>query len=162
NHLGVPYLYVAVLFLIAAPWSGLLPATLIYRSDKRSADRLACSYFAAVFLLFTLSASRRSYYLLPILPATALLEARLLAASSSSLRPWARRLRTTAYGVLMAGAIVSGMLLVPARFVLPAPYDSLPALPAWWLFLLGWVVAMAGIVAVLAGRLEPHQFIVAA
>ena len=65
----------------------LLPAALVHAhfgSNKQRQGRLfALAYFWATFLFFTLSASRRSYYLLPILPAGALLIAQMLAANTT-------------------------------------------------------------------------------
>ena len=59
-----------------APWSALLPAALVETHSLRRAnaeparsDRFALVYFWATFIFFTLSGSRRSYYILPILPA---------------------------------------------------------------------------------------------
>jgi 4-amino-4-deoxy-L-arabinose transferase-like glycosyltransferase len=80
NHRGPIYLYAYVIFGLAAPWSLVLPAALVYTGDKGSKGRaFALAYFWIVFIFFTLSASRRSYYLLPILPAAAMLIARMLA-----------------------------------------------------------------------------------
>ena len=77
NHRGPIYLYGYVIFLLLAPWSLLLPAALAQAhgsADKQSRGRaFALAYFWGTFLFFTLSSSRRSYYLLPILPAAAFL-----------------------------------------------------------------------------------------
>ncbi len=85
NHRGPVYLYAGVVFELLAPWSILLPAALWQLHRKRSAvevsargERFALAFFWTVFVFFTLSVSRRSYYLLPILPAAALLIAQLL------------------------------------------------------------------------------------
>jgi 4-amino-4-deoxy-L-arabinose transferase-like glycosyltransferase len=80
NHRGPIYLYAYVIFMLAAPWSLLLPAALVHAhaSEKSRGRAFALAYFWGTFIFFTLSASRRSYYLLPILPAVALLIARML------------------------------------------------------------------------------------
>ncbi len=86
DHRGPIYLYVYVIFGLMAPWSALLPAALVETHSIRRAgleparsDRFALVYFWATFVFFTLSGSRRSYYILPILPAAAILVARTLA-----------------------------------------------------------------------------------
>src|SRR5260370_22843642 len=70
NHKGPVYLYAYVIFGLFAPWSALLPAAMIHRgqNESRPARTFALVFFWATFLFFTLSASRRRYYLLPILP----------------------------------------------------------------------------------------------
>lgn len=147
NHTGPIYLYVGVLPLLAAPWSVFLPAAL-WRptpSGRTSGDRLARAFFWAVFLFFTLSASRRSYYLLPIMPAVALLIGRVLT-SGDELAPVARRLRSLGYGVICGAIVLAGVVLLDPVMVLPSPYDTVPPLPARGLIALGWVVGLVGIV----------------
>src|SRR6202011_2058808 len=85
DHRGPIYLYVYVIFALMAPWSALLPAALVEAHHLRRidaeparADRFVLVYFWATFIFFTLSGSRRSYYILPILPAAAILVARTL------------------------------------------------------------------------------------
>ena len=148
NHTGPVYLYVGVLFLIAAPWSAFLPAALVPFARGRSGadgDRLVRAYFWAVFLFFTASASRRGYYLLPILPAVALLVARVATATTDELRPWGRVLRAAGWVVFVAGVASAGVALVPPRWILPAPYSQLPDLPARWPFAFGWLVGLVAI-----------------
>jgi 4-amino-4-deoxy-L-arabinose transferase-like glycosyltransferase len=91
NHRGPVYLYAVVIFALFAPWSLLLP-TAIMRAHRRMSvsrprgNRFALSFFWVVFLFFTLSSSRRSYYLLPVLPAASLLVAAAVARPGPSLR----------------------------------------------------------------------------
>ena len=123
-------LYSTVLFGLAAPWAILLPAALIQAHARRSrGDRFALAYFWAVFLFFTLSSSRRSYYLLPILPAAALLIGRLLATPLAALTPWSRRLAKAGFwSVAVVTLLAAGVFIIP-RSMLPAPWDGFPALP---------------------------------
>ncbi len=153
NHTGPVYLYVGVLFVIAAPWSAFLPAALVPFARGRSGaegDRLVRVYFWAVFLFFTASASRRGYYLLPILPAVALLVARVSTASAEELRPWGRFLRSAGWVIFVGGVACAGVALIPHRWILPAPYAYLPDLPARWLFAIGWSIGL--FVLVRSGR----------
>src|SRR5262249_39417680 len=134
DHRGPVYLYLYVIFALAAPWSALLPAALIEADQRRRvgdeparADRFALVYFWATFVFFTISGSRRSYYLLPILPAVALLVGRLLMVQEFRSR-WARRLLGLGFGIVAlatVGAIVG--LLLPAA--LPRSLAALPPIP---------------------------------
>jgi 4-amino-4-deoxy-L-arabinose transferase-like glycosyltransferase len=149
NHRGPVYLYLYVIFGLLAPWSVLLPAALwqghvCWRADRRS-RRFALVYFWSVFLFFTLAASRRSYYLLPVLPAAALLIGQLLAMPREVLQ------RATRWFVMGGGILLivivfgSGTaLLLPQRF-LPAAWKELPAVPETWLFGIGWLVCLAAL-----------------
>lgn len=147
NHLGPPYLYVYVVFLLAAPWSAFLPASLLpNRAVDESGDRLVRTYFWAVFVLFTLSASRRSYYLLPVLPAVALLVGRVLTLPAEQLHPAARRLRTAGWLAGVVAVVAAGVVLVPREWLsLPIAYDQLPDLPMRAGFAVGWVAALAAV-----------------
>src|SRR5205814_7181588 len=79
NHRGPVYLYAVLIFELLAPWCVLLPAALWQAHAGRDRARhFALVMFWSILVFFTLSASRRSYYLLPILPAAALLLAPLL------------------------------------------------------------------------------------
>jgi 4-amino-4-deoxy-L-arabinose transferase-like glycosyltransferase len=147
NHTGPVYLYVGVAFVLAAPWSAFLPAALWPRPTNTDGDRLARAFFWAVFLFFTSSASRRSYYLLPILPAAALLVGRVLTTPAAELTATARRLRVAGYVVIGLGTLAAGAALLPLDRILPAPYDRLPPLPDRELFAFGWGVSLAGLAA---------------
>lgn len=153
DHRGPIYLYVYVIFALMAPWSALLPAALVETHGLRHggaeparADRFALVYFWATFIFFTVSGSRRSYYILPILPAAAILVARTLAYPGELRSMIARRLLTIGYAIVALAAVVSVVLLVPARAILPGPYDALPELPAKFPFIVFWVVSIAVIV----------------
>lgn len=79
DHKGPVYLYTYAIFALMAPWCLLLPAALmgIHAKPEGRSDRFVLAYFWATFIFFTLSGSRRDYYLLPILPAAAIMVARL-------------------------------------------------------------------------------------
>ncbi|MFO0810658.1 MAG: glycosyltransferase family 39 protein [Gemmataceae bacterium] len=141
NHTGPPYLYVGVIVVIAAPWSAFLPAALIPPRSADDGDRLARAYFWAVFAFFTASASRRSYYLLPVLPAAALLVATMLTRPASGLRPKAIVARTIGWVIFALTLAAAGLVLIPST-CLPAPYDKLPNLPARGLFAAIWLIAL--------------------
>jgi len=151
DHRGTIYLYLYVIFALGAPWSALLPAALIEVHARRRvgdeparADRFTLVYFWATFVFFTLSGSRRSYYLLPILPAAALLVARLLMVQEfRSL--WARRLLWFGFGIVALatmGAIIA--LLLPAG-LLPRRLATLPPIPEPLIFAIAWILSALGI-----------------
>ncbi|HEY2485939.1 MAG TPA: glycosyltransferase family 39 protein [Candidatus Binataceae bacterium] len=152
DHRGPVYLYLYVIFALAAPWSALLPAALIEAHKRRTVgdepargDRFALVYFWATFVFFTISGSRRSYYLLPILPAVALLVARLLMVKEFRSR-WARRLLGLGFGIVAlatVGAIVA--LLLPAGS-LPWRLAALPPILDPIVFGLAWILSVLGIV----------------
>jgi 4-amino-4-deoxy-L-arabinose transferase-like glycosyltransferase len=145
NHRGPVYLYAYVILGLMAPWSVFLPAALIqagagFRNGSRpTADRFALVYFGTTFLFFTLSASRRSYYLLPVLPAGALLVARLLTTPADTLSAVARRGLWLGFAVLTVGVVTAGALLLPTTWLLPTVWADLPAAPASTAFALGWL-----------------------
>ena len=148
NHRGPIYLYGYVIFLLLAPWSLLLPAALAHAhgsTEKQDRGRsFALAYFWGTFVFFTLSSSRRSYYLLPILPAAAFLIARMLAQRDT--------LSRTTYGLLLTGfflsglaVLMSGLALSPPAWLLPAPWNELPELPCPAAFLLMWLTSLAAV-----------------
>jgi 4-amino-4-deoxy-L-arabinose transferase-like glycosyltransferase len=154
DHRGPIYLYVYVLFGLMAPWSVFIPAALleVHRKARSSAaraladaDLFALVYFWGTFALFTLSRSRRTYYLLPILPAAALVVARLLSEDAARLWAPARRLMKIGYGVLAAAVILCGATFLLPVSMRPGPLAGLPPSPAWAVFLAGWLFCLGAI-----------------
>jgi 4-amino-4-deoxy-L-arabinose transferase-like glycosyltransferase len=148
NHRGPIYLYTYVIFMLLAPWSLLLPAALVqahFTENKESRGRVfALAYFWGTFIFFTLSSSRRSYYLLPILPAGAFLIARLLATREALCR--------SAYAFLLVGFFLTGMTmllsiaaLLPAAWLFPEALSELPPLPCPLEFVAVWLISVVSI-----------------
>ena len=153
DHRGPIYLYVYVIFGLMAPWSALLPAALVETHSLRRADaeparadRFVLVYFWATFIFFTLSGSRRSYYILPILPAAAMLVARTLAYPGELRSMIARRLLTVGFVIVAFIAVASIIALIPAWAILPRPYDALPDLPAKPAFIVFWIASVAAVI----------------
>lgn len=160
DHRGPIYLYTYVIFALAAPWAALLPAALVEiharraRSDEPArSDRFTLVYFWATFVFFTLSGSRRSYYLLPILPAASMIIARLLMGGEVR-SPWARRLLNFAYSAIAIAAVLGIFAVVPARWILPGRWATLPPLPDPAVFVIGWLLCVAGVIYAVR-RYEP-------
>lgn len=88
DHKGPVWTYFIRIFDLAAPWSLLLPAALIhllpkYKKQPASVKEML-ALFGGVFIFFTISGSRRSYYLLPIIPFASIMAAHLLISFSES------------------------------------------------------------------------------
>jgi hypothetical protein len=153
DHRGPIYLYVYVIFALMAPWSALLPAALVEthmlrrdNADPARADRFALVYFWATFIFFTLSGSRRSYYILPILPAAAILVARTLAYPGELRSTIARRLLAIGYAIVAFTAVAGIVLMVPAWAILPSPYDAFPEPPAKFAFIVLWIASVGAVI----------------
>ncbi len=163
DHRGPIYLYVYVIFALMAPWSALLPAALVETHSLRHAgaeparaDRFALVYFWATFVFFTVSGSRRSYYILPILPAAAMLVARTLVYSGELRSTIARRLLAVGYAIVALSVLGGIVLLIPAWAILPSPYDALPELPAKFAFIVFWSVSIVT-VAYAIRKFSPYR-----
>ncbi len=159
NHRGPVYLYAYVIFGLLAPWSVFLPAALV-RAHGQRGDRFALVYFWATFVFFTLSSSRRSYYLVPILPAAALLIARLLLEPSAALSRMARLLRGGGFLVLAASVLLGTVALLPASWALPAPWSAIPPAPYRAVLALGLLACVFAVVHAFRGK-SPQRFALA-
>jgi 4-amino-4-deoxy-L-arabinose transferase-like glycosyltransferase len=153
DHRGPIYLYVYVTFALMAPWSMLLPAALVQVHHRRRtdadyarSDRFALVFFWSTFIFFTLSGSRRSYYILPILPAGALLVARLLHGRWEELCSWARGLLTAGYALFGAVVVLGAVVLVPPAWIFRGKLALLPDAPDRAVFAVMWVAALAAFV----------------
>lgn len=164
NHTGPVYLYLGVIFILAAPWSLFLPAALIHAKEtfKDNGNRLVTIYFGIMFAFFTASASRRSYYLLPILPPAAMLIGRLLSMNGNELKPITQKLRSVAWCLLSLAVVCLGIGLIPPSWVLPEPYRQLPPLPGR-IWLAGiWIFGILTVAWAWIYRRQPHRFVVLA
>lgn len=180
DHMLPWWFYLHNQFVLLSAWSALLPAALLLAvgrvaRDERWRARLQQSEperraafplfgYVVVMLFFSLSASRRSYYLLPIAPFAALLVAEVLLAATEGATALARRLGLAALGLcsgLLAvftgavGALRLGLTAPPALLTehLPDVARAWPVLPPW-LVATGLLVVPAA--ALLAPRLAPR------
>lgn len=152
DHRAPVYLYIYVIFALMAPWSALLPGALAEVHHSRpaatgsaKADRFALVYFWATFVFFTFSGSRRSYYLLPILPAGAMLVGRTLARDLAELWPLARTLLVGGYFVVATAVVVSIAAVLPPAHLLPGGLGTLPPAPDRLIFGVFWLVEGAAV-----------------
>ncbi|HLW70207.1 MAG TPA: glycosyltransferase family 39 protein [Candidatus Binataceae bacterium] len=146
DHVGPIYLYTYVIFALMAPWSVYLPAALAHAHranqearTERDRDRFVLSFFWATFIFFTLAGSRRSYYLLPILPAAAILVARLLAEPLDRLSRTARILLKLGFAAIVIAVTVSSLAFLPPRLFMPDPYALLPNAPERGVLAVYWI-----------------------
>jgi 4-amino-4-deoxy-L-arabinose transferase-like glycosyltransferase len=156
DHRGPIYLYTYVIFALMAPWCVLLPAALInlHGAGSRKAavpgrahsDRFTMTFLWATFVFFTLSGSRRSYYLLPILPAAAIMVARLLDRPFEELTGIVRTLIKIGFGVIVVAVALATLAFVPPARFLPAPWSQLPPAPSVAIFAVCWLGSIAAIV----------------
>src|SRR5215510_7825273 len=145
DHRGPIYLYVYVIFALMAPWAMLLPAALVEAHQRRHvhaeparSDRFVLVFFWATFIFFTLSGSRRSYYILPILPAGAVLVARLLC-GPELLSKWSQWLLKVGYGLFALLAVLGILVLLPPSVVLRGHLGTLPPAPSPVFFAVAWI-----------------------
>ena len=152
DHRGPIYLYVYVIFELMAPWSALLPAALVDAHRRRAdsnrtrSDRFTMVFFWTTFVFFTLSGSRRSYYILPILPAAAILVARLLDRPFGEMTNLARTLTKIGFGAIVCAVALSTLAFLPPRILLPQPYAQLPSAPDLAIFAIFWLGSIGAIV----------------
>jgi 4-amino-4-deoxy-L-arabinose transferase-like glycosyltransferase len=152
DHRGPIYLYTYVIFALMAPWSVLLPAALVNAHSQAPAtgharsDRFTMAFFWATFVFFTLSGSRRSYYILPILPAAAILIARLLEQPFDRMTRLVRILFKIGFGVIVSAVVLAALAFIPPAFFLPQPWSQLPPTPNLIAYAIFWIGSLAAIV----------------
>jgi 4-amino-4-deoxy-L-arabinose transferase-like glycosyltransferase len=153
DHRGPIYLYLYVIFALMAPWSMLLPAALVQahherriKGDPTKSDPFTLAFFWGTFVFFTISGSRRSYYILPILPAASMLVARLLTSPSERLSAWARKLLIVGYGVFVLSIIGGLALLITPSAFFSGMLGQLPAAPDRTIFFAMWIVVIATVI----------------
>jgi len=125
-----------------------LPAALLqmHLKSNRKSDRFTLTYFWAVFLFFTLSGSRRNYYLLPILPAVAILIARLFTTPKEALNRAARILMNLGFILVALGVLGTGILVFLPPTMRFGILRSVPQLPEMKVFATLWVVQIVAFV----------------
>jgi 4-amino-4-deoxy-L-arabinose transferase-like glycosyltransferase len=163
DHRGPVYLYVYVIFGLMAPWSALLPAALVETHHLRGedaaparSDRFALVYFWTTFIFYTMSGSRRSYYILPILPAAAMIVARVLADPGEIRSKLANFLLKFGYGAVAAAMTAAIAMLIPPHAILGGHLAMLPHAPARGAIMICWAIALASVLYAI-GHLTPRR-----
>ena len=110
DHRSPFYTYFVKIFYLAAPWSFLLPFAIghSWRGVRRPVSQIpeALILFGAIFIFFTLSGSRRPYYLLPIQPFAAILVANMLRGFAAGEMAWGIQSAVKVVGVLLGLAMI--------------------------------------------------------
>jgi 4-amino-4-deoxy-L-arabinose transferase-like glycosyltransferase len=146
DHRGPIYLYTYVIFALMAPWSAFIPAAIVHAHRRQEAamsrsDRFTLVFFWATFAFFTISGSRRSYYILPILPAAAMLIARLLSVPRASLFD-------AGWAVMVAAVLLSTLAFIPPSRIIPSEFrwSMLPTAPARGVLGIYWAGSIVAII----------------
>lgn len=116
DHKGPVWTYFIRIFDLTAPWSLFLPAALInlfpkLRERRASATEII-TLFSGIFVFFTLSGSRRSYYLLPIIPFVSILTAHFLMNFSKRLLSHSLDRFVKAFGLLLGLIFIAPLILL--------------------------------------------------
>ncbi|HBA83221.1 MAG TPA: hypothetical protein DCZ95_03915 [Verrucomicrobia bacterium] len=134
DHKGAFYIYLYDLPLLFLPWAPLfllaLPAGLPRLKKLDASSRWLVTAAALAFLFFSASGSRRSYYILPLLPFCSLLTARWLAGNvSPALKKIGFQIIAGVFALMALVEIVSWPIwpLVNAHLGIALPRDLLPA-----------------------------------
>ena len=106
------------------PWCRRISAAHQRRAGQ--SDRFALVYFWSTFIFFTLSGSRRSYYILPILPPAAIWSPERSPYPGEYARPSPATWSTVGYVIVAFAAIASIGLMIPAWAVCRAPTTRCP------------------------------------
>jgi 4-amino-4-deoxy-L-arabinose transferase-like glycosyltransferase len=158
DHQEPWWYYLKYLWIDMAPWAVLLPLAIGLPgrdADEARLDRLTWAWVVSIVVFFSLSASKRSPYILPVAPAVAILAAapveRLICGTLD-------RARETAVRTMLA--LSGGLFLASAFYVSGWVIDAYPEieLPGRSLTLL----AAAGGVALLAGTMLWNRWPMAA
>ncbi len=138
HHDNGIHLYFWVVPLLFLPWGLSLPAAVAAGARRWKADRgwfFAFTAFAVTFALFSASASRRSYYILPVFPWCAVLLAGMLdgfVKKREAGEPVAPAWKWLGEGPLLlvyAVAPLAGLALCIARFLPGNPGKAAAAFP---------------------------------
>ncbi len=153
DHRNPLYYYVGYFPSNFLPWMGLMLPALVYGATRGwrrgEAGAMVFLWWAAVFLFFSLSTSKRPSYILPVFPPAALLtgfflDAEVIGKDSSERSAWGR-LGALLLGVTFAGLVVGGI-----------GFPIWAALEERWLLtsalLAGFLWVVAGAVALWAQR----------
>jgi hypothetical protein len=77
-HAHGPFYYVPRVLLVALPWILFVPSAMARPRWREESFAVPFAWFATVFLVFSVGSAKRTDYLLPLVPAAALLVARLV------------------------------------------------------------------------------------
>lgn len=147
DHKGPIYLYFYRIFDLGAPWSLLLPPALIYYFTsgryREPEVRDTLLIFTAIFLFFTLSGSRRPYYLLPILPFASILIGELISGYIQHRLPYG-----IGIAIMIVGILVSLIFSVPFIIFLIEPHGLPEGIHAFFPWSIVLVIAAVSMILI--------------
>jgi len=153
DHKGPIYLYLGAVPLLTLPWAPILIGALVVSASSwRKLDghtRWLIQAILIIFAFFTLSGSRRSYYILPIVPFCMLLMAVFLAELGQEVVRTHRErgLQIQKY-VLIVVAVLELVLGPAAVWVLVSTRGwELPSLLGWSFLFVALAALLVGVVA---------------
>jgi hypothetical protein len=119
DHKDPFYVYFIRIFDLFAPWSILLPAAFVYIFRKgrftNPGVKTILLYFAGIFLFFTISGSRRSYYILPALPFAAMIVGIFLSEIESAYTSRGYRLFFSISGLLFSLCLIAPVFVLAIK-----------------------------------------------
>ncbi|MEN6617305.1 MAG: glycosyltransferase family 39 protein [Syntrophorhabdus sp.] len=143
DHVEPFYIYLKYIPIFLLPWTFVMIASLftVPHWEKNSQRRWIVTATIAIFLFFTISGSRRSYYILPIVPACALIMGRSLCVF------FARITREENHDIIKYGLIITGFLPLIAGCALIAAYLGFPEYRHLTELIIGPVVIIGSVAA---------------
>jgi hypothetical protein len=133
GHRHGPFYFVPLYFIFGAPWALLLPASILLVARRARGAwpgeplLLPVCWFAAMFVFFSAASGKRADYLLPMLPAAALIVAGAFEAATTTKDAVARRAVSFSAWTLAALGVVAAVV---AAILVWAPATKLPEIVA--------------------------------
>lgn len=118
DHIEPPYAYVSHTLVFFLPWTLLFIASVwqMHSKEYNRQYRWVIISAATIFLFFTISGSRRSYYILPLLPALALITGRALSQWLGNNGLIRKKAMQAAAGITGIVPVLSGAAMIYAYF----------------------------------------------
>ena len=157
HHVRPFWYYAERLPLSLLPWTGLLPGALVVAwRNRRLSTGVRLALVAAVFVVvfFSISTEKRDLYVLPALPALALMMSVLVAVVTGWRDELGNSVSLDRRWVTLGQALVGGLFTLVA-VALPFAAQRVEYLPIWMVFMLGGLLLATGVgtlVMALRGR----------